>query len=293
MDLHASTCAQPCGQVQHVSQEVTTGVCRPVQQRARCQRGVQLLPRCGAMLVLHASSRHATWFQVGDCGFTILSLTAAIICTVSKMLQLLDACLERMPTALHASCFAASLMRLTLTLKQQPQEETCNVCQRYTCRMQHLACARQGKLFSQQDPCRPPACSMPMLPRAACHALLRVAAMTQPTLAVMGAALLQWEHSWLEAQLGQEMSGSQREALFEEWGIPASGKQRKQRLVASLFAPHTLQYAALTCGARHALPCLCLARRVNSLQQSMDGQALCKLVPLATTLLWLPHCPPH
>ena len=54
---------------------------------------------------------------------------------------------------------------------------------------------------------------------------------------------MQWEQRWLEAQLNQEMGPGQREALFEEWGIPASGKQRKHRLVAALFSPHTLQCA--------------------------------------------------
>ena len=54
---------------------------------------------------------------------------------------------------------------------------------------------------------------------------------------------MQWERSWLEAQVGQEMTAEQREELLLGWGLPPGSKQRKRRLVGRLFDPDLLRCA--------------------------------------------------
>ena len=48
---------------------------------------------------------------------------------------------------------------------------------------------------------------------------------------------LQWERSWLEAQLAAEFGKEQREALFLQWGIAPSSARRKRQLVERFWSP--------------------------------------------------------
>ena len=53
--------------------------------------------------------------------------------------------------------------------------------------------------------------------------------------------LVQWERSWLEAQLAAEFTKEQREEIFRLWGIHPGSAKRKRQLVDRLWSPDTLK----------------------------------------------------
>lgn len=52
---------------------------------------------------------------------------------------------------------------------------------------------------------------------------------------------VQWEKSWLEAQLSAEFTRQERDELFQQWAIHMGSPHRKRQLIDRFWSPNTLK----------------------------------------------------
>lgn len=97
--------------------------------------------------------------------------------------------------------------------------------------------------------------------------------------------MLQWERSWLEAQLSGNFSKPQQRELFQQWGIVPGSLRRKRQLINRLWSPDTLK-CARTWSPTEGCPRGSIKINLHVLPL---GAAVLLAVPVSATLSILPE----